>query len=60
MMQGPYMSSTALDLLASNRMEVEYLFTRPLQRAQELGVPVPHMEAVVRTVEGLASVRGLR
>jgi ketopantoate reductase len=54
------MSSTALDLLAGNRMEVEYLFSRPLKRAQELGVQVPHMESVVRTIEGLATIRGLR
>jgi len=47
---GPYKTSTMLDLKARRPMEVEYLFNKPLQRANRLGVPVPHLETVVAQI----------
>mmetsp|Transcript_10282 Transcript_10282/g.30737 ORF Transcript_10282/g.30737 Transcript_10282/m.30737 type:complete len:361 (-) Transcript_10282:358-1440(-) len=37
---GSYLSSTVLDLRAKARLELEYMFMKPLARAHELGVPV--------------------
>lgn len=48
---GPYRPSTMIDLLDRNPMEVEYLFRKPLDRAAELGVPVPHLETLVAQIE---------
>lgn len=56
---GPYQSSTVLDLLAGLSMETEYMFNKPLARARELGVHVPHMESVCLAVEGIRKTRGL-
>ncbi len=56
---GPYMSSTVLDMLAKLPMETEYMFLKPYQRAQELGVDVPHLQSVVLAVEGIRKTRGL-
>jgi hypothetical protein len=38
-------------------LEIEYLFTKPLELAQALGVEVPYMESVVRTVQGIKQLR---
>ena len=36
---------------------VEYMFSKPLERAMANGVVCPHMEFVVRTVQGIKSLR---
>ena len=56
---GPYMSSTVLDLLGGLPMETEYMFLRPLKRAEALGVEVPYLEGVALAVEGIRKSRGL-
>lgn len=35
------------------------MFNKPLARARELGVEVPHMESVCLAVEGIRKTRGL-
>ena len=50
---GSYRPSTMIDLLERRPMEVEYLFRKPLQRAQALGVPTPHLYTLVTMIEAL-------
>jgi len=54
---GPYMTSTALDYLADLPMEIEYMFTKPLERARRLGVNVPYMGSVVRIMKGINALK---
>jgi ketopantoate reductase len=44
---GPYKMSTMLNLTQRNPMEVKYLFHKPVERAAQLGVTVPHLETLV-------------
>jgi 2-dehydropantoate 2-reductase len=48
---GPYRTSTMIDLTNRNPMEVEFLFKKAVQRANRLGVPVPHLETLVYQIE---------
>ena len=48
---GPYRTSTMIDLTEKNSMEVKYLFRKPIERAEKLGVPVPHLETLVAQIE---------
>ncbi len=48
---GEYKPSTMLDLHARKPMEVKYLFKTALNRATDLGVPVPHLETLVSQIE---------
>lgn len=48
---GEYKPSTMLDLHARKPMEVKYLFKTALNRATNLGVPVPHLETLVSQIE---------
>lgn len=48
---GPYKTSTMIDLIERNPMEVKYLFRKPVERAKQLGVPVPHLETLVMQIE---------
>lgn len=48
---GPYRTSTMIDFVDKNPMEVEYLFRKPVDRAADLGVPVPHLETLVAQIE---------
>ena len=48
---GPYKTSTMIDLTEKNAMEVKYLFRKPIERAEKLGVPVPHLETLVAQIE---------
>jgi 2-dehydropantoate 2-reductase len=48
---GPYRPSTMIDLVERNPMEVKYLFRKPVDRATDLGVPVPHLETLVAQIE---------
>jgi 2-dehydropantoate 2-reductase len=50
---GPYCTSTMLDLVANRPMEVRYLFTKPVERARSLGIPVPRLETLVAQIEAL-------
>jgi 2-dehydropantoate 2-reductase len=48
---GPYRTSTMIDLTERKSMEVKYMFQKPIERAQKLGVPVPHLETLVAQIE---------
>lgn len=48
---GPYRTSTMIDFIERRPMEVQYLFRKPVQKAAELGVPVPHLETLVAQIE---------
>lgn len=56
---GPYRPSTMIDLCENRPMEVEYLFSKPLQRAESLRVACPSIAAVVRMIRGIQRHRGL-
>jgi len=56
---GPYRPSTMIDLLAGKPIEVEYLFSQPLQRAWALGVEVPYMHMMVTQIEAIQRMRNL-
>lgn len=56
---GPYRTSTMLDLTNRRPMEVEYLFRKPLEKADELGVPCPHLQTVVAMIEALQRIHNL-
>ena len=48
-----YRPSTMIDLLEKRPMEVLYLFRKPVERAQALGVPTPHLYTIVTMIEAL-------
>ena len=48
---GPYKPSTMLDFTNRRPMEVKYLFRKPLDRANQLNCPVPHLETLVAQIE---------
>jgi 2-dehydropantoate 2-reductase len=50
---GPYKTSTMIDLVERNPMEVQYLFREPVIRAKELGVPVCHLETLLAQIGAL-------
>ena len=50
---GSYQTSTMLDFVNRRSMEVEYLFRKPLERAQRNGVPTPRLETLVAQIEAL-------
>jgi 2-dehydropantoate 2-reductase len=54
---GPYRTSTMLDFVENRPMEVKYLFSKPIERANKLGVPVPHLETLVAQIEALQRFR---
>jgi 2-dehydropantoate 2-reductase len=54
---GPYRTSTMLDFVENRPMEVRYLFTKPLERAHSLGIPVPRLETLVAQIEALERFR---
>jgi 2-dehydropantoate 2-reductase len=56
---GAYKPSTMLDLHARKPMEVKYLFRTALDRATNLGVPVPHMETLVCQIEAFQRYHNL-
>jgi len=56
---GPYRPSTMIDLVEGSPMEVEYIFSNPLQRAKELGGPCAHVESVVQMIRAQDRLRGL-
>ena len=54
---GDFLPSTTIDFLEGRPMEVEYLFTKPLERAQALGVATPHLWSLVQMVQALERQR---
>jgi 2-dehydropantoate 2-reductase len=54
---GPYRTSTMIDFVEGRPMEVKYLFSKPLERAKNLGVPVPHLETLVAQIEAIQRIR---
>jgi len=56
---GPYKTSTMLDLTNRRPMEVQYLFRKPLERAERLGVSSPHLQTLVYQIEALQKMHGL-
>ena len=56
---GPYKTSTMLDLKNRNPMEVKYVFRKAVDRANELGVPVPTLETIVTQIEFLQRLHKL-
>jgi ketopantoate reductase len=50
---GPYKTSTMLDLVNRNPMEVKYVFRKAVDRANELNVPVPTLDTLVTQIEFL-------
>jgi 2-dehydropantoate 2-reductase len=54
---GPYRTSTMLDFVEKRPMEVKYLFSKPVERAKKLGVPVPHLETIVAQIEAFERFR---
>lgn len=56
---GPYRTSTMIDFVERRPMEVQYLFKKPVERAAELGVPVPHLETIVTQIEAMQRFHNL-
>lgn len=56
---GPYRTSTMLDLVSRRSMEVKYLFRIPVERAQKLNIPVPHLETLTYQIEALQRLHQL-
>lgn len=56
---GPYRTSTMIDLTEKRSMEVKYLFRKPIERANILNVPVPHLETLVAQIEALQQFESL-
>ncbi len=48
---GPYKTSTMIDLVNRNPMEVKYLFSKAVERANQLNVPVPTLSTIVTQIE---------
>lgn len=56
---GAYRTSTMIDLVEGNPLEVQYLFREPVARANELGVPVHHLETLLAQIGALQRLRNL-
>jgi ketopantoate reductase len=48
-----------IDLTERRSMEVQYLFGKPVERAHELGVPIPHLETLVAQIGAFQRFYGL-
>jgi 2-dehydropantoate 2-reductase len=56
---GAYKTSTMLDLIHRRPMEVKYLFQKPVERAQQLNIPVPRLETLVTQIAAFQRMYGL-
>ena len=56
---GDYKTSTMLDLTNRRPMEVKYMFSKAVDRAKKLGVPVPTLEVIVTFIESLQRLHNL-
>mmetsp|Transcript_19444 Transcript_19444/g.42261 ORF Transcript_19444/g.42261 Transcript_19444/m.42261 type:complete len:424 (+) Transcript_19444:119-1390(+) len=54
---GAYRTSTMIDFVEGRPLEVHYLFTKPVERARKLGVPVPYLETLVTQIEASQRLR---
>eukprot|EP00536_Pseudo-nitzschia_multiseries_P013738 jgi/Psemu1/245575/estExt_Genewise1.C_6070053 len=54
---GAYRTSTMIDFVEGRPLEVHYLFTKPVERARMLGVPVPCLETLVTQIEAYQRFR---
>ena len=52
---GPYRTSTMIDLVQRNPMEVQHIFQKPVEKANGLGIPVPHLETLVAQIRAFQS-----
>lgn len=48
---GPYRTSSMIDLVEGREVEVGPIWREPLRRAKEAGVPMPHLESLLRGIE---------
>lgn len=56
---GPYKTSTMLDLVNRKPMEVKYLFSKAVDRANELNVSIPVLQTLVTQIEFLQRYHNL-
>lgn len=56
---GAYRTSTMIDLTEKKAMEVKYLFRKPIERAEILGVPMPRLETLVAQIEYFQRINNL-
>jgi 2-dehydropantoate 2-reductase len=49
---GPYRPSSLIDYLGGREVEVEGIWTEPLRRGREAGVPMPELTALLVEIEG--------
>ncbi len=56
---GAYKTSTYLDLLNRNPMEVKYLFRKAIDRADSLNVNAPSVDVIVKFIEALQRFHNL-
>jgi len=56
---GFYLPSTTLDLQRKRPMEVQYIFRKPLERADRLNISVPHLETLVLEIEARQRINSL-
>eukprot|EP00980_Cylindrotheca_fusiformis_P004595 scaffold982_cov139-Cylindrotheca_fusiformis.AAC.8 len=54
---GSYRTSTMIDLVEGNPMEVQYLFREPVLRAKKLGVHACHLETLLAQIGALERFR---
>jgi len=48
---GPYKPSTMIDFVQGRALEIDALWQRPLDRARELGLPVPHLATLTALLQ---------
>jgi 2-dehydropantoate 2-reductase len=51
---GAYQPSTLIDFLAGREIELDAIWREPLRRAQAAGVPAPHLEALLESLENVS------
>eukprot|EP00531_Pseudo-nitzschia_arenysensis_P012545 CAMPEP_0116118596 /NCGR_PEP_ID=MMETSP0329-20121206/2188_1 /TAXON_ID=697910 /ORGANISM="Pseudo-nitzschia arenysensis, Strain B593" /LENGTH=391 /DNA_ID=CAMNT_0003612233 /DNA_START=85 /DNA_END=1260 /DNA_ORIENTATION=- len=54
---GAYRTSTMIDFVEGRPLEVHYMFTKPVERAQSLGVHVPYLDTIVTQIQALENLR---
>jgi len=54
---GPYRPSSMIDFLAGREVEVGPLWEEPLRRAQQAGMPMPHLEHLLARIRARVGSR---
>jgi ketopantoate reductase len=49
-----------IDFVEGRPLEVNYLFTKPVERARALGVSVPHLDTLVTQIEAYQRLGNLK